>query len=161
MVVTQDFSHMCWYILFLDILEIPPEVCGEVLEERVLKIFGKLRCDISPDRIEACHRASRTTDTVIIKFSKRKDCPNVWSIKKDMKKLTMEYLELPGNSKLFINRSLCPHYKILSSKSKKRYSLRKIHSSPLSITHVDDFGKHFPSCILLMLSCHHRHAQVK
>ena len=72
----------------------------------------------------------------------------------------MEDLELPGNSKLFINRSLCPYYKMLWSKSKKLHSLSKIHSifisgdtikirvnensSPLSIPRVDDFGKHFP-----------------
>ena len=138
---------------------IPREVSGEVLEEKVLNIFGKLGCDISPDPIEACHRVGRANDT-IIKFSRRKNCQHVWNVKKDLKKLTLEDLELPGNSKLFINRSLCPYYKMLWSKSKKLHSLSKQHSffisgdtikirinensSPLSITHVDDFGKHFP-----------------
>ena len=144
----------------LDVVGIPHKVSGEVLEQNVLNIFGKLSCDISPDRIQACHRVGRTNDTVIVKFSRRRDCQHVWSVKKDLKKLTMEDLELPGNSKLFINRSLCPYYKMLWSKSKKLHSLSKIHSffisgdtikirvnensSPLSITHVDDFGKHFP-----------------
>ena len=112
----------------LDIVGIPREVSGEVLEEKVLNIFGKLGCDISPDRIEACHRVGRTNDTVIVKFSRRKDCQHVWSVKKDLKKLNLEDLELPGNSKLFINRSLCPYYKMLWSKSKKLHSLSKIHS---------------------------------
>ena len=123
-------------------------------------IFGKLGCDISPDRIEACHRVGRTNDAVIVKFSRQKGCQHVWSVKRDLKKLTLEELELSGNTKLFINRSLCPYYKMLWSKSKKLHSLSKIHSffisgdtikirvnensSPLSITHVDDFGKHFP-----------------
>ena len=145
---------------YLDLVSIPHEVSGEILEEKVLKIFGKLGCDISSDRFEAYHRVGRTNDTVIIKFSKRKDCQHVWSVNKDLKKLTMEDFELPGNNKLFINRSLCPYYKMLWSKSKKLHSLSKIHSffisgdtikirvnensSPLSITHVDDFGKHFP-----------------
>ena len=136
------------------------EVSREVLEKKVLNIFSKLVCDICPDRIEACHCVARINDTVIVKFSRRKDCQHVWSVKKDLKKLTLEDLELPGNSKLFINRSLCPYYKMLWSKSKKLHSLSKIHSffisgdtikirinensSPLSITHVDDFGKHFP-----------------
>ena len=44
----------------LDIVGIPREVSGEVLEEKVLNIFGKLGCDISPDRIEACHHVGRT-----------------------------------------------------------------------------------------------------
>ena len=68
----------------LDIVGVPDEVSGEVLEEKVLKIFGKLGCDISPDRIEACHRVGRTTDTVLVKLSKRKDCQHVWSVKKDL-----------------------------------------------------------------------------
>ena len=38
----------------LDIVGIPPEVSGEVLEEKVLNIFGKLGCDIFSDSIEAC-----------------------------------------------------------------------------------------------------------
>ena len=144
----------------LDIVGIPREVSGVVLEEKVLNIFGKLGCDISPDRIEACQRVVRTNDTVIVKFSRRKDCQHVWNVKKDLKKLTLEDLELHGNSKLFINRSLCPYYKMLWSKSKKLHSVSKIYSFfisgdtikirvnenslPLSITHVDDFGKHFP-----------------
>ena len=111
----------------LDIVGIPHEVSEEVLEEKVLKIFGKLGCDISPDRTEACHRVGRATVTVIVKFSKRKDCQHVWSVRKDMKKLTMEDFELPGNNKLFINRSLCPYYKMLWFKSKKLHSLGKIH----------------------------------
>ena len=111
-----------------DIMGIPCKVSREVLEEKVLNVFGKLGCDISPDRIEACHRVGRTNDTVIVKFSRRKDCQHVWNVKKDLKKLTLEDLELPGNSKLFINRSLCPYYKMLWSKSKKLHSLSKIHS---------------------------------
>ena len=71
----------------------------------------------------------------------------------------MEDVNLPGQSNLFINRSLCPYYKVLWSKSKKLHSLGKIFSfyisgdtikikvsetsSPLSITHADDFGKYF------------------
>ena len=96
----------------LDIVCIPNKISGEFLEEKVLKIFGKLGYDISPDRIEACHCVGRTTDTMIIKFSKRKDYQHVWSVKKDLKKRTIEDFVLTGNNKLFINRSLCPNYKM-------------------------------------------------
>ena len=67
---------------------------------------------------------------------------------------------LPGQGKIFINSSLCPCYEVLWSKSKKLLTLGKVNSSyisngtirikinenssPLSVTHVDDFGKHFP-----------------
>ena len=144
-----------------DIVNIPPEVAREIPEEKVLKIFGKIGCDIFTDRIEACHRVGRTTDTVIVNFPKRKYFRHIWSVKKDLKRLTMGDLELSGNNKLFINRDLCPYYKMLLSKSKELHSFSKIHNSPLSITHVENFGKYFPSCISLMLICHHRHAQVK
>ena len=85
---------------------------GEVLEEKILNIFGKIGCDISPDRIEACHRVGRLNDTVIVMFSKRKDC---------QRQEGFEETDSggPGNSKLFINRSFCPYYKMLWSKSKK------------------------------------------
>ena len=107
---------------------IPCEVSGDILEKKVLNIFGKRGCDISPDPIETCHRVGRTNYTVIVKFSRRKDNQHVWTGKKDHKNLTMEDLELPGNSKLFLNRSLPPYYKMLWSKSKKLHSFSKIHS---------------------------------
>ena len=44
--------------------------------EKCLEKFWrrKLGCNISPDRIEAFHRVGRTNDTVIVTFSRRKDC---------------------------------------------------------------------------------------
>ena len=46
--------------------------------------------------------------------------------------MKMEDLDLPGSGKLFINRSLCPYYKVLWSKSKKLQNLGKIHSFSIS-----------------------------
>ena len=151
----------------LDIVGIHCKVSGEVLGEKVLNIFGKLGCNISLDHIDACYCVGRRNDTVTVKFSRQKDCHQVWSVKKDLKKLTMEDLELPGNNKTFINRSLYVYYKMLWSKSKKLHSLSKIcnffisgdmiknrvneNSSLLSITHVDDFSKH--SLMLICPSC--------
>ena len=118
----------------------------------------------------ACHRVSKTTDTVIVTLSKRKVCQDIWSIKNVLQRLTMEDLKLPGSNKLFINRSLCPYYKMLWCKNKKLHSLSEIfslfisgdmikikvneNSSPLSITHFN----HTSVNILLMFICHHRHA---
>ena len=69
---------------YFDIVGIPSKVSGEVLEKKVLNIFGKLYCNISPDCIEVCHLVGRTNDTVIVKFSRRKDCQHVWSIKNNL-----------------------------------------------------------------------------
>ena len=49
----------------------------------------------------------------------------VWQVKKDLQKMKMEDFDLPGNGKLFINRSVCPYYKVLWSKSKKLQNLAK------------------------------------
>ena len=113
----------------LDIVVILCEVSGEILEENVLKIFRKLGCDISSDHIEAYHRVGRTTDTVIVKFSKRKDCQHIWSVKKDLMKLTLEDSELPENNKLSISHI------INCCSLKARNFIASVNNS---------FGKHFP-----------------
>ena len=81
-------------------------------------------------------------------------------MKKDLRKIKMEDVDLPGQNKYLTNKNLCPYYNVLWSKSKKLHSLGKINSFfisgdtikikvsenslPLAITHVDDFGKYFP-----------------
>ena len=54
----------------LDVVGIPCEVSGEVLEGKVLNIFDKIGCSISLDHIESCHCISKKSDTVIVKFSR-------------------------------------------------------------------------------------------
>ena len=72
----------------------------------------------------------------------------------------MKDFGLIEQGKIFINSSLCPYCKMSWSQIKKLLTLGKINSyyvsngivrikisdnsSPLSITQVDDFGKHFP-----------------
>ena len=43
----------------------------------IVLLYFKFLKKILPDRIEACHHVGRTTDTVIVKFSKWKDCQHV------------------------------------------------------------------------------------
>ena len=89
----------------------------------------------------------------------------VWDIKTDLWKIKMEDIDLPDQNKLSVNKSLCPHYKVIGGKSKNLHSLSKIHSffiscdtikirvteksSSLFLTHVDDFGKYFSDVDLL------------
>ena len=124
-----------------------------------MNVFKKLGCSIPPNRTEACHRVSKNSATVIIRFSRRKDCQQVLPGKKDLRKTKMEDADQPGQNKLFINKNLRQYYKVLWSKTKMIHSLVKINSFftladtikinvsenslPLSITHVDDFGKYF------------------
>ena len=112
--------------------------------------------------------ASSKSNAVIVKLSWRKDCQQVWQVKKDLKKLKMEGFDLSGSNKLFINISLCPHYKVLRSKSKKLHSHVKIHgfftcgdtikikinenSVPLSVTQVGNSRNYFLDVDLWPLS---------
>ena len=129
-----------------------------MLLRKKLCIFEKLGCNIPSNHIEACHRVSKKSAAVIVKL--RKDCQQVLAVKEDLRKIKMKDVDPPGQNKLFVNKNLCPYYKILWSKSKKLHSLGKINSFfisgdtiktkvsenslPLSITYVDDFGKYFP-----------------
>ena len=53
----------------IEIIGIPCEVKADDLEEKVVNIFEKLGCGMPPNRIEACHRVSKKSATVIVKFS--------------------------------------------------------------------------------------------
>ena len=103
--------------------------------------------------------ASSKSNAVIVKLSRGKDCQQVSHINKDFQKLKMEDFNLSGSNKLFINISLCTHYKVLWSKSKKLPSHGKIHgffifsdtikikineySVPLSVTQFYNFRNYF------------------
>lgn len=57
---------------YLDIIGIPNEIEGNILEENVVQIFEKLGCNISPKSIENCPRVTKKISAFIVKFSYRK-----------------------------------------------------------------------------------------
>ena len=156
-----DLKRQCWANAqysrreCLEIVGIPRSVDDNSLEEKVIQVFEKVGCNI-----EACHRFTKRNDRVIVTFSRRKDCQQVLSVKKNLQKLKMEDIGLTGDNKVFINHSLCPYYRVLWSKSKVLLNMGKINrlmvsngtvkvkiseiSAPISITHADDFTKYFP-----------------
>ena len=94
-----------------------------------------------------CHRISKINHTVIVNFSKRKDCQQIWDLKRDLRKIKMEDIDLPDQNKLFIKESLCPYYKKIRGKSKKLNSLDKIHSYFISGDRIrSESVKIFPRC---------------
>ena len=71
----------------------------------------------------------------------------------------MEEVDLTGSNTLFINRSLCPYYKVVWSGARNCITLVKFSffisgdtvkikinesSAPLPVSCVDDFGNYFP-----------------
>ena len=126
----------------------------------MLSVLEKIGCKIEPDSIEDCHRLSKNSDNVIIKFSRRNDCEHVLRVKEDLRNLNLEDLGFHGENKIYKNRGLCQYYRMLWSKSKKLHSMDRIHcfyiagesikikvhenSTPLAIKHVNGFEYHFP-----------------
>ena len=161
-----DMERQCWANTqysrreCLEVVGIPDSVQNNELEDKVLPIFKKIGSEVSPRDTEACHRLKKDNDRVILKFSRRKDCEQMMSVKKDLKHLKMQEVGLPGNRSIFINTSLCSCYRMLWSKCKRLHDLGKISNfyissgtikvkisenrNPISITHTQDFVKVFP-----------------
>ena len=96
----------------LEVAGIPRDVSNENLESKVLEFFSKVGCEILSRDIEACHRITNN-DRVIVKFLQRKDCDQVLSVKRDLRKTKLEDIDLRGSNSIFINLSLCPYYRML------------------------------------------------
>ena len=112
----------------LEVVRLPHQLDDNQLETKVLSIFEKVGCKIDPGFIDDCHRLGMNNDRVIIKFTRRKDCKQVLQVKKDLEDSTMDDMDLPRGTKIFVNQSLCPYYRILWSKSKGLHSMGIISS---------------------------------
>ena len=80
---------------FVEVVGIPCQVDDKHLEGKVLSIFQKVGCTIAPEFLGDCHRLCKNNDRVIVKFTRRKDCKQVLQVKKDLKDLTADDLDLP------------------------------------------------------------------
>ena len=133
---------------------IPNSVKNNELEERVLTVFQKIGCELSPRDFEACHRLRKNSHRVIVKFSRRKDCEQIMPVKKDVKIVKMQDIGFSGNQSIYINTSLYPYYRMVWSKCKRLQELGNItnfyissgtikvkitENSPIAITYTQDF----------------------
>ena len=91
----------------------------------MLSIFQKVGCTIDPTFINECHLLGKNNGRVTVKFTHRKDCKQIFKVKKDLRDSNMEDLDLPRGTKIYVNQSLCSYYRILYSKAKR---LQKIGS---------------------------------
>ena len=111
----------------LEVIGIPKTVESKDLEHTVCKVFNSIGFDIEEDRIEACHRLTKS-DRTIVKFSRRKDCQHLMRIKKGLKDLNPTNLSFPEGTKIYVNDSLCPYYRGLWNECKKLWNNKKIYS---------------------------------
>ena len=138
----------------LEVTGIPRHLSNKNLESKVLEVFSKVGCEILSRNIEACHCLTNN-NRVIVKFLRRKDCDQVVSAKRELRKVKLEDISVRGSNSIFINPSFCLYYRMLWSKSKRLLDLGKINNffvssskikirlqennKPLAITHVEDF----------------------
>ena len=119
-----DLERECWANAqysrreCLELVGIPSSVTHDLLEDTVLNVFSKMGCQIQKENVEACHRIHKNNDITIIKFTRRKDCQQILSVKRDLKNLEMEDVGLPRGTRIFINQSLCKYYRVLCQKVK-------------------------------------------
>ena len=144
----------------VEVVGISRQVDDKHLEAKVLSVFQKVGCTTAPEFIDDCHRLGKNNDWIIVKFTRRKVCKQVLQVKKDLKDITADDLDLPRRTKIFVNQSLCPYYRILRSKTIRLQSMGKINSffipsgtvklkidknsQPLAITYLDDLAINFP-----------------
>ena len=110
----------------LEIVGIPNSVGNSVLEETVGGVFKKIGVEIDERDVQACHRLKEKERT-LVKFVKRKDCLQILKVKKELKSLDPMELDIPENTKIFVNESLCLYYRGIWNKCKKLRAIQKIH----------------------------------
>ena len=120
---------------YVKVAGIPPSVPASDFEKTFSKILEKGGMEVPAKDIDACHRVGKKGGvivkflrSVIVKFLRRKDCQQVLSVKKDIRKVIATDLVLPNTTiKLYLNESLCSYYRILWSKSKALFTMGKTY----------------------------------
>ena len=150
----------------LEISGIPAIVADRDLESKVSEILEEINVPIDSNLVEVCHHlpSKGLSKKVIVKLNRRKDIHRILSKKNKLKNLKSESVHLLGETKVFINESLCLYYKKLWSKCKRSWSVGHIsalwvrngslriklsNGSVSIITHDYDLEKLFPDNSLI------------
>ena len=150
----------------LEISGIPAIAADRDIESKVSEIWEEINVPINPNLVEVCHRlpSESSSKKFIVKLNRRKDIHRILSNKNKLKNLKPESVHLPGETKVFINESLCLYYKKLWSKCKSLWSAGHIsafwvrngslriklsNGSVSIITHDCDLEKLFPDNSLI------------
>ena len=67
---------------------------------------------ISHKDLDTCYWLKHK-ERAIVKFCKKKHCQKVIRIKSDLRKANMAEIDLPVESCIFVNQSLCSYYRLL------------------------------------------------
>ena len=91
----------------MDVIDLPKTVESKDLEHTICKFFNSNSFDIDEDRIEACHRLTKS-DRTVVTFSRRKDCQHLMRIIKGLEDRNSRNLSFPEGTKIYVSDSLCP-----------------------------------------------------
>ena len=156
-----DNQRQCWanaqysQCECLQVVCIPSSVGETVLEDKVCQVF-----DVDERDMQSCHPLKEDKYRTIVKFSNMKDSLQIVQKKKQLCDIEPAVLDLPSDTKFFINESLCPYYRGIWNKCKKLRWRHLIHQYytvsgtvrvkieengfAKSITQMVDWGRLFP-----------------
>ena len=128
-----DMERQCWANAqysrrkCLELVGIRQSVKYDDHEKVVSKIVNKVGISSTEREMQAVHRIGKEGRT-IIKFSNRKNCQALLKVKCDLNNLTMKDFGFEKNNKIYVNKVLCPYYRVLWAKSKRLHHLQKMFS---------------------------------
>ena len=75
-----------------EVAGIPNSVNNNEIEDKVLTVFKEIVCELSHHELAAYHQLKKNSDSVVVKLLRRKDCQQIMSLKKDLKKVKCRML---------------------------------------------------------------------
>ena len=126
-----DTERQCWANAqysrreTLGILGLPKSLINDEAETKVFQIFRSLDCNVDKEDLDVSHRL-KDKERVIVKLCRRKDCEKNLKAKNELWKLDTTNLDLPEESKILVNQSLCSYYCLLWATSKKLHGKGRI-----------------------------------
>ena len=111
----------------LEVVGTPMSIRDNILEQNACDVSQEIGVGISDFHIHVCHYL-KDNDQTIVKFTSRKDCPQILRAKRQMKGLHSSAVDLPeGTIIFFCQWSLRPYYRRIWNNCKKLMDKQKVH----------------------------------
>ena len=106
-------NKQCSWREYIEILGIPASLADYGLKSNVFEILKEINVPVDSSLVEDCHRlpSKGLPKKVVIKLNSREDIRRILSNKNKLKNLKPELANLPGETNVLINESLCFWYK--------------------------------------------------
>ena len=98
---------------YIEISGIPASLADNGLKSKVFEVLKEISVPIDPSLVEDCHHlhTKGLPKKVIIKLNRRKDIRRILLNKSKLKKFKPQLVNLPGETNVFINETMCFYYK--------------------------------------------------